>query len=69
MYKFLRDDGTSRIEHTSWEDYPTWMEVVVDFQIFLKGCGFIFDESFDMAAVLEEAHDKLLEEGKLFNVG
>jgi hypothetical protein len=69
MYKFIKDDGVSRIEHTLWATTETWMEAVTDFQIFLKGCGFIFDEGFDMAAVLEEAHDKLLEERKLFNVG
>lgn len=40
----------------------TWVEVTEVFQRFLTACGYVFDERFDMASLLDEEHARLLDE-------
>jgi len=60
MYKFIKADEDGQIIHQHEVEAITWMEVTELFQQFLVGCGYIFHPSFDMAAILDEAHDAQL---------
>lgn len=64
MIKFnYRSDGHDVQMVLNTEDgAETWTEVVEVFQRFLTACGYVFDERFDMAAILDEEHRLLLDE-------
>jgi len=58
MFKFIKTDRDGQIVHQHEVEDVTWMEVTELFQQFLLGCGYIFKPDFDMASILEEAHDE-----------
>jgi len=58
MFKFIKTDRDGQIVHQHEVEDVTWMEVTELFQQFLLGCGYVFKPDFDMAAILEEAHDE-----------
>lgn len=64
MYTFThRQAGTDKVvEFTIPNDDVTWGELIGDFQYFLSGCSFVFDSNFNMREILEEEHEKMLEE-------
>ena len=39
----------------------TWMEITEVYQRFLEACGYVFDKKFDMATILHNEHERLLE--------
>lgn len=54
-------DGVSDFSTTATLDVGevTWMSIIKETQRVLQAAGYVFYEDFDMAAILEEEHDKL----------
>jgi hypothetical protein len=56
MFKFIKNDDDGEVVCQYNIEHCYWPDIVEKFQEFLSGCGYVFSDGFDMAAVLEEAN-------------
>jgi hypothetical protein len=65
MYKFTNeDDNGVVVEMTIKGNDYTWGEILNNFQIFLAGCGYIFNTGLSMQDLVESEHAALVSETK-----
>ena len=55
-FTFICDQGS--VENTTTFECDTWDEAVQNFELFLRGAGFVFNEHATLQMVEPEQHDK-----------
>ena len=58
--KFIYTSDEGAVQRSMAGEGYTWMEVTEKFQEFLEDIGYIFEEGFDMEAILTKKHRKLI---------